>query len=98
MKILRKILGLNKLLKARGELKESIIFLKQDISELQDIEQRERHEQSRRWNEAQEHRDTIERLKKDKEEIIESLANIDGFRGIKTLLNNMIQPALTKEK
>ena len=35
------------------------------------------------------HEEKISKLKEEKEEIIESLTNLDGFRGIKTLVNNM---------
>lgn len=98
MKILRKILGLDKLLEERGELLCRVSYLKKEVSNLERSEAEHNRARSGHWTEEQKHRETIERLKKEKEEIIESLANIDGFRGIKTLLNNMVQPTLIKEK
>ena len=105
--------GLNKLLEARKKLISSNarlaakkLLLRKEIAGLVTRKEEFESYMRRLWGERDnhfeyeaEHYESLERLKKEKEEIIESLTNLDGFRGIKTLVNNMVQQdAIAKQK
>ena len=69
-------------------------YYKDDLESARHEWENERGRRGDMWRVEQEHENKIKQLKRDKEEIVESLANLDGFRGIKSLVNNMTKAEL----